>query len=481
MGFVSKYACAAVFLFSMGSGAGTTIDVGNLAQWQSAIATAKQGDTIRLLPSVNGLELTLGWVSPPNLPSTGTCESKPEYCLTITGMPGKQTIFTSGSLVISRSNVVVRNLKFRQNRLDAVPLKVENAKEKLLSNVRLTDLVFEDLGPAAMDTARVRYALYVGALAVGGVDYPVTDVRVDSSYFNRIDYAIVMRINSFVRGVRIDHNYFSDAASCPANGCDAIHLGGNPYGDVEPWMDARVDHNKFIRMKGESELISSKVWGSRIENNLIIEPRGAISFRAGKGSIARHNVIVKPATNPLRPVGLNHVIEGNVVVLSPNVAPLILFYGTDRLYPGHMDGKTCVENPVGKETGGYDPVGALVIRGNWFASKTPLPVYVVRKDIVCGCDPKTQTPINCPVAPNVRVESGNRNVAGSFDSADVLGLVNSSDDFCAVFRADPKKPSAWNGSFSIIDCDALETVSVGGRTQTEEYVNLGKKYRMFPN
>lgn len=465
--------------YGRAAAAGRTFNVTNIEKWEYANAEAQEGDTIQLFPEMDGQMMTLTWKAPRYSASTTGCRTSPALCLTIRGVGAKQTIFTAGQLMISRSNVVVKNLKFRSNRLDVIPLKVQNAPGKTLANVRLTDLLFEKMGPAQMDTSITRMNLYVGALAVRDVPFPVKDVRIDSSYFAEVNYSIVIRVTNFVQNVQIDHNYFRDSARCPDNGCDAIHLGtGLALGEseIDPYMYASVNHNKFIRMKGESELISSKSWGNKFWYNLAVEPRGAIVFRTGKESVARRNVVVDPESYPFRAHGADHEISENVMVLARPAEPIILFYGTDTYSDGSWKAPTCVQNPADRMSIPYDPVRRLVIRRNWFASSYPLYGFAMREDVNCGCDFKTQAPIACTARPGIASFAGN--IRASDAAPEVVALRSGAEARCVVFRKDASSPSPWNGFFSVIDCAKLVVTDRAGMLVTEEHVNLGTKYFM---
>lgn len=92
---------------------------------------------------------------------------------------------------------------------------------------------------------------------------------------------------------------------------------GYGYAPLPPGYDnathARIDHNLFLNVPGDDEVISVKSDSNTIEHNCIIDSeKGALVVRMGSGNRLRHNEILGARNTPIRISGESNIVEYNV-------------------------------------------------------------------------------------------------------------------------------------------------------------------------
>lgn len=352
-----------------------------LADWNRCAPLARAGQIIELQDDqfVNNPnhQLKLPYVAPID-------GEKP---LIITARPGLK-FRKRISFYIGRPNVTLQNMTFIDSAKEIeLPLKLPIVQihgqkaNQPISNVKLSGLSFINVNSSSS-------VISIGSN--GGA--PVTGVRITGSIFDQVNNSIVIKSELGASRIWIDHNIFKDSNCSLGNGCDMIHIGSQLYGPRETWTPVRshvtIENNQFIRIKGESELISSKTWNTTIRHNLIVEPKGSISFRSGGDSVAAGNVFINPEKSAFVISGTNQMIRYNLI-FKPSGSPVLLNMGNPVPATGTWYGATreCKARPVDKPMVVYPPADdAMILDNIAFVDGVDKSQFVNNKTITnCGC------------------------------------------------------------------------------------------------
>ncbi|WP_269585942.1 chondroitinase-B domain-containing protein [Roseibium sp. Sym1] len=145
-------------------------------------------------------------------------------------------------------------------------------------------------------------------------------------------------------GSLVENNYFHDIERLSDNGQEVIQIAGPDgswYGDG-PQIDLQtvIQNNTFYRTNGDVEVISIKVGGNTVSNNLFLDMDAAPTVRNGGDNIIEDNVLVE--TRPIRLFGTGTTVEDNIIV-NPTQAGLYIGNGsetyqaaTDNLVTGNL-------------------------------------------------------------------------------------------------------------------------------------------------
>jgi poly(beta-D-mannuronate) lyase len=110
------------------------------------------------------------------------------------------------------------------------------------------------------------------------------------------------------RRLRVHHNYFHDFANAWENGAETIRFGLSSLSLSTG--QGIVEHNLFVRCKGENELISNKSSGNTYRYNTIIDSQGAqLTLRHGNECVVYGNYFRN--TEGLRIFGDRHRVHSN--------------------------------------------------------------------------------------------------------------------------------------------------------------------------
>jgi poly(beta-D-mannuronate) lyase len=145
-------------------------------------------------------------------------------------------------------------------------------------------------------------------LTIAGHDTEVdrNEFRNKSTVGNMID--VRGSGSQVARRVWIHHNHFHDFTSAGGNGAETLRFGLS--GLSLSTGDGLIEHNLFIRCRGENELISNKSSGNTYRYNTFLESAGAqLTLRHGNDCLAYGNYFRQ--TDGLRVFGDRHLIFAN--------------------------------------------------------------------------------------------------------------------------------------------------------------------------
>lgn len=147
----------------------------------------------------------------------------------------------------------------------------------------------------------------------------------------------------------IEHNVFQDKKPVSwkvFNGGECVQIGQDPVLLGTQNAYTIVKDNRFIRCKGEAEVISNKSSGNTYSNNYFEDCDGELVMRGGHDCVADKNTF-KNCTGGIRINGTHHTISNNVM----DGLPVAI-----RLMYGMAKGKT--------ETGFYIAASDCILSGN---------------------------------------------------------------------------------------------------------------------
>lgn len=262
------------------SASAAPVRVTSLAALQSALDTAKPGDTIALADGSYSASATLSIKRSGTTSAPVTVTAEHVGKATITG--SKTFSFASGV-----HDVVLRGFKFRGSASLTVPAGA--------SNNRLTRNDFQLTGDGNWVT-------------VSG-----DDTEVDRNVFqNRTSQGVFLQIlgpdKAMAQNVHVHHNYFYNHQFAGANGGESIRLGLSNHQSYA--AHAVIENNLFEKADGDSEAISVKSSDNVVRYNTIRDSKGYIVLRHGNRSVVEGNLLFGSG---IRFHGNDHRIVGNYV------------------------------------------------------------------------------------------------------------------------------------------------------------------------
>lgn len=218
---------------------------------------------------------------------------------------GNNTILSGNSYIkISNttSNIVIKNLTFKNNNIDyknsTSLIEIGNSKKSVINNILIDniDCLFND--KSFVDNDKQTQFHWINIFG--------NNVTITNSVFegkrNRLP---IIHINSNFKNVVVENSIFKNVAARPGEALEAIRIG---LGDGQ--SNALIKNNTFENYFGDSETISVKADGVKIDNNKFINSRSGVSLRLSNNSIITNNRFDNVA-NPIRVAGKNHLIQGN--------------------------------------------------------------------------------------------------------------------------------------------------------------------------
>lgn len=132
----------------------------------------------------------------------------------------------------------------------------------------------------------------------------------------------------------VENNYFHDIERLSSNGQEVIQVagpGGGGYSDGRQIdLQTVIQNNSFYRTSGDVEVISMKVGGNTVRNNLFLDMDAAPTVRSGGGNAIEDNILV--GTRPIRLFGDGSTVEDNIII-NPIQSGIYLGNGTDNYDP----------------------------------------------------------------------------------------------------------------------------------------------------
>ena len=271
----------AAVLFATSMACAATHEVDSISALQARIAAAAPGDTIMVK---NGRYATAAAI---NVARAGTAAHP--ITIAAESVGGVELSGTHGfNVVPPAAHVIIRGFKLTH------------------ASGRTT---------IAGGTSHVRFTRNTFQCAGDGPYLTVTgdDVQIDYNEF-RDKKTLGNMINvtgtgsQVARRLHVHHNYFHDFANAGGNGAETIRLGLS--GLSMSRGDAIVEHNLFVRCRGENELISNKSCGNTYRYNTFVESPGTqLTLRHGNDCLVYGNYF--RGTDGLRIFGDRHWIFSN--------------------------------------------------------------------------------------------------------------------------------------------------------------------------
>lgn len=217
--------------------------------------------------------------------------------------PGQVVFQGKTRFRFSGSHVLVSGFVFRnpQGVSDVVELRTHS--ERLASQCRFTDCVFEET--EASDAGQESRWLSVYG----------TRNRIDHCYFvgkkNR-GTTVVVWVTDEIGKHRIDHNHFGHRPELGKNGGETLRIGTSEVS--EETSGTIVEDNYFYRCDGEAEIVSNKSCENIYRYNLFDECSGTLTLRHGHRCLVDSNVFLgrqQNGTGGVRIIGDSHVVTNN--------------------------------------------------------------------------------------------------------------------------------------------------------------------------
>lgn len=247
--------------------------VENQGEFESAVESAKPGDTIVLANGVwSDFEILFVGEGTAEQPITLTAETK-----------GEVIISGQSNLRMAGEYLVVSGLVFKDGftPTDSV-ISYRRNSTHLANNSRITEVVIDNFSnPERRET-----------------DYWVAmfgkNNRFDHNHLEgkrNIGVTMAVRLNteaSLENHHRIDHNYFGPRPILGSNGGETLRIGTSAYSLSDSFTV--VENNYFDRTDGELEIISNKSGGNVFRGNVFYQARGTLTMRHGSGNLVEGNV-----------------------------------------------------------------------------------------------------------------------------------------------------------------------------------------------
>jgi hypothetical protein len=283
---------------------GATYQVSSIADLRTRINSAVAGDVIVMANGVYTATSSIG------ISRVGTAANPITIRAAIIG--GVELTGTSGygfSANSGAAHVHIQGFKFTHQ-------SGRNSINNGATFIRFTRNVFECTGDG-------NYLVISGHDAQ--VDY--NEFRNKSTVGNMID--VRGSGSQIARRVWIHHNYFHDFTSAGENGAETIRFGLS--GLSLSTGNGLIEHNFFIRCRGENEMISNKSSGNTYRYNTVLDSAGAeISQRHGNDCLYYGNYMRNTAG--IRVYGDRHLIFSNY--LESNTIGVNMGNGDGDVYNG---------------------------------------------------------------------------------------------------------------------------------------------------
>jgi poly(beta-D-mannuronate) lyase len=276
-----RFAALLISLATATIGSAAVHVVDSIAALQKQINSAAPGDTITLK---NGRYETSAAIAV-------TCAGAPGRPITLTAesVGGVEIAGTHGFNVGKpAAHVVIAGFKLTH-------ASGRNAIAAGTSGVRFTRNTFQCTGAGPYltvsgDDAQVDYNEFRDKATVGNM------INVTGSG------------SQVARGLWIHHNYFHDFTNARENGAETIRFGLS--GLSMSTGRGLVEHNLFVRCRGENELISNKSCGNTYRYNTFLDSAGAqLTLRHGNDCVVYGNYFRN--TDGLRIFGDRHQVFSN--------------------------------------------------------------------------------------------------------------------------------------------------------------------------
>lgn len=365
------------------------------------------GDVVQILPgNYDAWKITI----PKN--SSGTASNPVVIRGYSTSESDRQTFFSGQSaFIIDAAHIRFEQMHFENTGAPTILVRGTSSQPAWYN--RFSKLFFKGSGQGCTSSENCNQAVF--SFAQYG-----RRSRLDHSVFRETRAGISVMVHYLATDNRIDQNLFVDirAVTGLTNGLDAIHIGTVEKGDFANHRKyetrAQVDHNIFLRVQGEKEIISSKTYGNEIIANLFLHSdSGLLSLRAG----GRTRVIANAFLNTNGAVSVNgeqHEIVGNFAV-PHRTSTSRNYYGSagiDFMVGSHddqagvvSDGKVITylaarENYIHHNT----------VVGGYIQSPLPSSPVGIQRSTGCGVD-KIGKPIPCDEIPFLNNFQFNRFIA----------------------------------------------------------------------
>jgi len=204
------------------------------------------------------------------------------------------------------------------------------------SHIILDGFVFSDGGPSDMAGAIIVSGDYCRVSNCEIRNYNDTsqtgfkDIKwlsLKQSKYNQVDHCrfdgksisgallIVWRDNPSPNYHRISNNVFKNFSfGNDQNGFETIRIGTSDMSQSD--SHSVIEHNYFYHCDGEGEMISIKSGNNVIRNNTVLDSKGSISLRHGKGNLVEGNFIrgnYIERTAGIRIMDAEHTIRNNYI------------------------------------------------------------------------------------------------------------------------------------------------------------------------
>jgi len=114
----------------------------------------------------------------------------------------------------------------------------------------------------------------------------------------------------------VEKNYFHDIERLSDNGQEVIQIAGPDGGWYEDGKQVNlktvIQNNTFYRTEGDVEVISMKVGGTTLRDNLFLKMDAAPTVRGSGNNTIENNVLIE--TRPIRVFGENSTVKDNIIV-----------------------------------------------------------------------------------------------------------------------------------------------------------------------
>ncbi len=326
-----------------------SIPVKNLSELNSAIKSAKPGDTI-IMVNNEWKDVNI------KFKATGTAE-KPIVLRSQT--PGKVKLTGSSTLRIGGEYLEVHGLWFEDGNVGKNNvIRFQADSETPANNSRVTNCAIINVNADSRDITNY----YIGLHGLNN--------RVDHcSLLGKLNKgpAIAVRLkNSIDNNHRIDHNYFGERLPLGFNGGETIRVGTSTYSKQS--SKTVIENNFFERCSGEMEIISIKSAHNIVRNNLILDSEGTITLRHGDYNLVEGNVIIGsnlPKTGGIRMINKGNIVRNNILIGIAGKelrAPLSIMNGIPN-----------------SKLNGYDPVIDGIMQNNTVINSSPIALAVGSK------------------------------------------------------------------------------------------------------
>jgi len=271
------------------------IPIGDVAALESALKSARPGDTL-ILSEGEWRDVKIVFKG------QGT-KAKPITMKAAT--PGKTVITGKSTLRIGGEHLVVEGLLFKDpdpGVSDMIQFRVDS--DELAHHCRMTDCAV--MGTLPGDNSQE--SRWVGLYGSGH--------RVDHCTFQgksgKGPTFVVWLGDGSAGRHQIDHNYFGPREKLGKNGGETIRVGDSKTSMLT--ASCIIEKNLFEKCNGENECISNKSCGNTYRGNTFLEVSGTITLRHGNGCLVERNVFLgneARGTGGIRIIGEDHIVRGN--------------------------------------------------------------------------------------------------------------------------------------------------------------------------